>query len=174
MDSFPSALHLEAPSGDFASWAGHTRGTGVVDAYAQYLAAAYPWQWFVTMTSCKRTHPEAIYKTFRFAVSLMTRHYLGRRPRLHDRIVSVVALERHKNGNPHLHAIMWHRQDLNSFSGSSRSEFKATLENLSGFSKVEKPHQAGRVSRYCAKYLLKGGEIHFSPAFGIHGAITPG
>lgn len=146
-------------------------GKGVAQVYGEYLAAAYDWQWFVTMTSKKRTHPEALFKTFRYALSQMSRHYLGRRPKPVHRIVFVAALERHKSGNPHLHALMWHRDDLNRFSPSSRSEFRAKLEHLSGWSRVEPPNSNGSVAGYCAKYLAKDGELQFSPTFGIHGLI---
>ena len=146
-------------------------GKGVADEYADWIAQAHAWQWFVTMTSRKRTHPEALFKTFRLAVNLMSRHYLGRRPKLHHRIVWVAALERHKSGNPHLHALMWHRDDLNRFSPTSRKEFKATLEHLSGWAKVELPARNGSVCGYVAKYLAKDGELQFSPTFGVHGPI---
>lgn len=149
-----------------------TRGKGVPDAYAEWLAAAYPWQWFVTMTSRNRTHPEAMVKRFRLAVSMMERKYLGRRPAMRDRIVWVLAEERHKNGNPHLHALAWQRHDLNAWSRRSRTEFKQLLQDLSGWSKVEPPNHSGSVCGYVAKYLAKDGELQFSWTYGAHGAIS--
>lgn len=146
-------------------------GTGVSEAYGEYLAMAYPWQWFITMTSANTTHPEALMKRFRLAISITERKYLGRRPKLQDRIVWVVGEERTKLGNPHLHAIAWQRHDLNEISPYSRNDFRILLNDLSGWSKVEKPRSSIGATRYCSKYLSKEGELHFSASFGAHHQI---
>ena len=143
----------------------------VPEAYAEWIASAYEWQWFVTMTSRNRTHPEAMFKRFRLAVSILERRYLGRRPLMQARMVYVVALERHKSGNPHLHALCWQRNDLNTWSRTSRNEFKELLQELSGWSKVEAPKAQGSVCGYVSKYLVKDGELEFGRTFGAHGTI---
>lgn len=144
------------------------------NAYGDWISAAYPWQWFITMTSRNRTHPEAMLKRFKVAVCKTHRTYLGRNPRMSDQVVWVAAMERHKSGNPHLHALAWQRHDLNKLSSFSRREFQRILEELSGWSKVEAPRSNGCVSGYVAKYLSKEGEIEFSPTYGAHGAIDVG
>jgi hypothetical protein len=150
---------------------GSVGGRSVSEAYGDYLAAAYPWQWFITMTSSKPTHPEAMLKAFRYAVSVTERKHLGRRPKLRDRIVWVAGEERTKLGQPHLHAIMWQRHDLNLISPRSRDDFRKLLNDLTGWSMVEKPRSPKGVSRYCSKYLSKDGELQFGPTFGVHRQI---
>jgi hypothetical protein len=147
----------------------HGGGTGVAAAYGEWISHAYPWQWFVTMTSRNRTHPEALLKRFRLAVSRTERKQLGRRPKMLNRIAWVAGVERHKSGNPHLHALLWQRHDLNEWSPRSRTEFKQLLEELSGWSKVEPPKAQGSVCAYVAKYLTKDGELEFSRNYGAHG-----
>lgn len=142
----------------------------VSDHYGLFLAAAYDWQWFVTMTSANRVAPEALIKRFRLAVSITERRILGRNPRRQDRMVWVVGEERHKNGNPHLHAVLWQRHDLNEIE-CSRTVFRDLLQELSGWSKCEKPRSVEGASRYCSKYLAKEGELHFSDTFGMHSEI---
>lgn len=166
--SITSPSHL-LPSGLHSRHIQSGGGLSIAGAYGEYLAAAYPWQWFITMTSRNRVAPEALLKRFRLAVSKLERQLLGRRPRMEDRIVYVVGEERHKSGNPHLHAVMWQRHDLNQL--ARRNAFRDLLQELSGWSKCEKPHSVAGAVRYCAKYLSKDGELHFSPTFGAHGQI---
>lgn len=165
MDSSLATAAVENPRPALPSG----RVLSLSEAYGEYLAAAYPWQWFVTVTSRNRVAPEALIKRFRLAVSKLERQTLGRRPRLADRIVWVVGEERHKSGNPHLHAIMWQRHDLNTL--CRRNGFRDLLQDLSGWSKCEKPRSVEGAVRYCSKYLTKEGELHFSTTFGAHGQI---
>ncbi len=137
----------------------------VLTGWSDFLQS-YPWQWFVTVTSRNTVAPEALQKRFRLAVSMLNRQLFGRRVRHSDSIVWAIGEERHKNGNPHLHGVMYHRHDLNHL--ARRNDFRDLLQDLSGWSKVEKPRSAAGVTRYCSKYLAKEGEIFFSDSFGPH------
>lgn len=175
--SGPSPAALSLPPGAFGE-AAHIRtstrapGGTLCEHYGLYLANAYPWQWFVTVTSRNRVAPEALIKRFRLAVSMTERTVLGRRPRRQDRIVWVMGEERHRSGNPHLHAILWQRHDLNRI--ARRNQFRDLLQDLSGWSKCEQPRSVEGATRYCAKYLAKEGELHFSETFGEHSTIRVG
>lgn len=150
----------------------HSRGTGTSEAYGQFIAAAYPWQWFVTMTSANRVAPEALIKRWRLVISKLERKWLGRRVKPLNRIVWVAGEERTKAGNPHLHALCWHRLDLNEIRPNSRNVARELLIYTSGWSKVEKPRSSAGAAGYCSKYLTKDGELHFSATFGAHQQIV--
>lgn len=143
-------------------------GKGISHAYGEFLASWYPWQWFCTFTSAKPTHPEALLKAGFHWLHKLDRQLEGRRPKPASRTVCCFAVERHKSGQPHMHAILYHHRDLNHIA-MRRDWQKVWHEEMQmGFAKVEAPQSAERAARYCGKYLAKEGELYFSDSFGIH------
>lgn len=138
------------------------RPDAVRDGWTAFLGA-YTWDWFVTVTfRGDYIHPEAADKRWRLWVSMLNRHTFG--PRWYKKrkeIHWVRALELQKRGVIHYHALMHHPHDLNKI--HSRLAQVDNLETIAGFSRIYPPRSNEAVTRYCAKYVVKGGEIECSP-----------
>ena len=76
------------------------------EAWGEWIGRQ-PWHLFVTLTSEKQTHPEAMSKRFRYCMKHVEEHVYGRRrePAGHT-LQCVVGQERTKQGWPHCHAVV--------------------------------------------------------------------
>ena len=119
----------------------------------------------LTVTSAKVTHPEAMQKRVAFIINTMNRHYYGRRwyRRPGQAISSVIAIERHKSGNPHAHALLRFPDELPF--AFPREWWQNVASETGGFCKLEIPRAQGDVIDYCCKYVVKGGELVLSENF---------
>lgn len=113
---------------------------GLRSAWGDWLIE-HPWQTFWTITSDKRTHPEAILKRWRYLSATVSRDLYGRRWAARQAGLRwVVGLERHKSGNPHLHALAYAPGcNLDDVATFSRREWQDYATFTGGWSKVEKP-----------------------------------
>jgi hypothetical protein len=136
----------------------------VAGAYGQWLAR-WPWQLFVTITSERRTSPEGIFKRFRHHIAQVNDELHGRHWRRDGKGAAWVAgVERHKSGNPHLHALVYVPSlDLRDRRVFSLDDWQPRFSD-GGFAWLELVHVVERVSTYLAKYILKDGDIHIAPS----------
>lgn len=136
--------------------------TKVCDGWIQLLGR-YSWDWFVTMTfRGDYTHPESADKRWRLWVSMVNRQLYG--PRWYKKKQSVDwirALELQQRGVIHYHALMSHPHNLNSL--LLRFSEMDNINTIAGYARIYPPRSIEAVSKYCAKYVVKGGEIECSP-----------
>lgn len=130
------------------------------DAWASYLSR-FQWDWFVTLTFRESRHPEAADKLFRVWVNEINRSLYGKRWRQKGQgVYWVRCIEWQRRDVIHFHVLMSDTQDLNET--VRRLSSMDRWRDLAGFSKIEKPKQQECVARYCAKYIIKGGELDLS------------
>lgn len=131
------------------------------NAYAEFLAD-YPWQWFCTFTFQSPPHPESANKKFRLWTNKLNRELYGCRAQKHGSSVFwVLALEFHKTGVIHFHALLGDVTDLNT--RFSRFEAMKMWESIGGYARIYPiDEKLEAVTSYVSKYVLKGGEISFS------------
>lgn len=133
------------------------------DSWAGWIGHR-PWDLFLTLTSSKRTHPEALHKRFRYCVHKMADQVYGKHwQRRVSGIEYVVGMERHRSGWPHSHAVLRVPEvDVSDRSQFSLAHWKRFIDETGGFCKLERPRDQGDVVSYCIKYLLKEGDLHLS------------
>lgn len=129
--------------------------------WSEYLAR-YNWQWFCTFTFAKPPHPEQAVKKFRHFINTINRELYGPRAVKHGRsIYWANALEYHKSGVIHFHALLGDISDLN----NSMLRFNAMKlwEEIAGYARILPiDDKLEAVTNYVSKYVVKGGEIDLS------------
>lgn len=135
---------------------------GLIQAGWVSFLLRYEWDWFITFTFRDVRHAEAADKLFKVWLNQVNNKLYGRRWREHGQgVYWVKALEYQKRGIIHFHVLMSDVQNLNET--LRRLSFMDRWNKLAGFSKIEVPNRQDCVTRYCAKYIIKGGEIEISP-----------
>lgn len=129
--------------------------------YAEFMSR-YNWQWFCTLTFRDPPHPEAASKLFKLWINKINGIIYG--CRYHKRKQSVywaLALEYHKSGVLHFHALVGDVVDLNN--KCSRKKVRSLWYELGGINRIDPiDDRIGAVTNYVSKYVTKGGEIYFS------------
>lgn len=145
----------------------------LASAYAEMLARQ-SWHWFVTLTFKPKhegprggVHPEKADKAFRLLASCINRECFGknwhRRP--HGGVVWARGQEFHRSGAIHFHAVMAAPEvDLNSL--TRRMDWVDWWWREFGIARIEPPQSQQDVCDYVSKYVVKDGEVDFSPNFG--------
>lgn len=130
-------------------------------AYAEFLAQYY-WQWFCTFTFRDPPHPEKAFKTFRYWIKLINREIYGCRAQKRGQSVYwALALEYHKSGIIHFHALIGDAGDLNT--RCSRKLAHSLWFNIAGINQIDPiDDKLAAVTNYVSKYVVKGGEIDLS------------
>lgn len=153
------SVSIAAPEGSRLCPSG--RVPSLSEAWASYLSR-FQWDWFVTLTFRESRHPEAADKLFRVWLNEINRALYGKRWRQKGQgVYWVRCIEWQRRDVIHFHVLMSDTQDLNET--MRRLSCMDRWRDLAGFSKIEKPKQQACVARYCAKYIVKGGEIDVSP-----------
>jgi hypothetical protein len=136
------------------------------ETWAEWISAQ-PWDLFVTLTSEKQTHPEAMLKRFRYCMNVASTHVYGRaRKPNHPALQWLVGLERTKQGWPHSHAVV--RFPLVDIRGpEGRAVFDLAywhkwMSETGGFAWLELPRSSAAVVAYVSKYVVKDGELVWS------------
>lgn len=131
-------------------------------AYADWLAE-YPWNWFCTLTFANPPHPEKAEKCFGYWIHQINQLLHGRRYQKNDRsIYWALALEYHKSGVIHFHALLGDSPDINL--QLTRKHAKQLWEDLAGWSRIRRiDHRLRAVTGYVSKYVTKGGELTVGP-----------
>lgn len=139
------------------------------DAYTELLSR-YRWQWFCTLTFRTPPHPEAARKKFRFWVSQINRQLYGRTwYKKKKSVYWALALEYHKSGVIHFHALLGDNNDLE---GTIKRKWAADRwYKIGGFSRIcpipfTDDGQRLMIVGYVAKYVSKGGQIDLSDNLG--------
>src|SRR5687767_340271 len=85
----------------------HTVPIPLRAVWAEWLGHR-PWDLFLTLTSEKKTHPEALHKRFRFINHKVADHLYGKhwQRRGIPGPEYVCGIERHRSGWPHSHAVL--------------------------------------------------------------------
>jgi hypothetical protein len=147
---------------------------GVRPAWAEWLGAR-PWDLFLTLTSDGRTHPEALHKRFRYVAHKMSDHLYGRAvTRRGCPIEYVNAIERHKSGWPHAHALMrLPGVDLADRNQLNLVEWQKFITETGGWCRLEPLGDQANVVSYVTKYVTKDGELILSPNLSPRTDPTP-
>lgn len=131
------------------------------------LISTYRLPVFPTLTFAKRTHPEAALKAWRFAVGILNVELHGKR--WNERGLPgcqwAAAIERQKNWNPHVHALLGHQSvDLADPAYAALLRYmRHTCDDEWGFSRWECVKDAGDARAYIIDYAAKTGELYLSP-----------
>ena len=124
------------------------------------------WDLFVTLTSEKQTHPEAMLKRFRYCMNIASDHCYGKNWLRRDKGLQwLVGLERTKQGWPHSHAVVrFPGFDLATPDGKAIFNLGYWQKVFSdgGFAWLEIPRSQQAVVQYVTKYVVKDGELEWS------------
>jgi hypothetical protein len=131
------------------------------------------WHWFVTLTfkpshtsASGGVHPEKADKAFRVLVSKINRELYGTRwyKRPDGGIKWARGQEFHKDGRIHFHAVFAApTDDLNNL--TRRMRWVDWWWREFGIARIEPPQSQQDICDYVSKYVVKGGEVDFSPNF---------
>lgn len=113
-------------------------------------------------------HPEAADKAFCYFISQINREVFGNNWRRlwHQGVQWVRGSEFHKDGRLHFHALLSApTADLNHL--MSRYRWHEWWYREFGRNQLEQPRSQRDVSLYVSKYVVKGGDVDFSPNFGL-------
>lgn len=141
----------------------HTVPAPLHDAWAVWLGHR-PWDLFLTLTSSRKTHPEALHKRFRYCAHKMADHLYGRHwERRGHAPEYVVGMERHKSGWPHSHALIrLPNVDLLDRGLYSLEFWQKFITDTGGWCWLERPKSQLEVVAYTTKYVLKEGDLILS------------
>jgi hypothetical protein len=125
------------------------------EAWTEFLSR-WQWDWFCTLTFRDQVHPEAADKRFRVFVSQINRQLFGVRWAKHQKGVRWVrAMEKQRRDVIHYHALL----GGGGLSDLRRLSWMDRWNELAGYARIEQPRDGNAVRSYCAKYVIKGGEI---------------
>ena len=129
-------------------------------AYGEFVAR-WDWEWFATFTFAHATHPERALKLFRVWRSILSREIYGRRwyKRHPYGVRSVVAVEFHKSGQIHLHALLAGVGDIRRLTYMDKWE---DLDRIAGHPRIYPVENNEAVSSYVTKYVTKDGDVYLS------------
>jgi len=139
-------------------------------AWTEWLSQR-PWDLFLTLTSERPTHPEALHKRFCWYRNKMSDALYGRAiTRRANPIEYVNGIERHKSGFPHSHALLRLPDvDLAERSQFSLEHWQKFMSDSGGWTWLSRPRGQGDVVAYVTKYVTKDGELilseNLSPSF---------
>lgn len=138
------------------------------DAWGTWLGKQ-PWDLFVTLTSEKQTHPEAMLKRFRYCMHKASDHVYGRNwDRRGTGLQWVVGIERTKRGWPHCHAVVaFPSCDIRGPSGRGIFDlgyWQKWMSDTGGHAWLQIPRSEDAVVSYVTKYVTKDGDLELSPS----------
>ena len=118
--------------------------------------------WFCTFTFAVPPHPESATKKFNYWLNELNKELYGKAYKKFPEkgVYWVLALEYHKSGVLHFHALLGDIKDLNT--SVLRLKYMDLWKELAGFCKIEKIENDDLVRNYISKYTSKGGEIDLS------------
>lgn len=135
-------------------------------SWADWISAQ-KWDLFVTLTSEKQTHPEAMQKRFRYLMNTASDYLYGKNwKRRGTGLQWLSGLERTKQGWPHSHAVVrFPNFDLAGEQGRMQFPLGYWQQKFSdgGFAWLEIPRSPIAVVAYVSKYVCKDGELEWSP-----------
>lgn len=133
------------------------------DAYADWIGQE-PFDIFLTLTAAGRTSPEGMDKRNRWVISKWGKLLYGNNAHRRGLIINgVYGIERHKSGNPHSHGCFRFPRPVD-VDRALLDDLKAIADD-GGFSRVEVPADQARITSYVCKYVVKEGELFFTPTW---------
>lgn len=142
----------------------HTVPAGLRDAWAEWLGHR-PWDLFLTLTSARRTHPEALHKRLRYCCHSISDFLYGKHWERRGKGVEwVCGMERHKSGWPHSHSLLrLPGVDLADGNQFNLGYWQKWIADTGGHCWLERPRSQEDVVAYTTKYVLKEGDLELSP-----------
>ena len=133
------------------------------EAWAEWLGHR-PWDLFLTLTSQRRTHPEALHKRFRYCTHKIADHLYGRHwERRGQGPEYVYGTERHKSGFPHSHAVIrLANVDMSDPGQFNLAYWQKWISETGGWCSMSRPKNQEDVVSYTTKYVLKEGDLILS------------
>lgn len=135
-------------------------------SWGDWISAQH-WDLFVTLTSEKQTHPEAMLKRFRYCMHTASDYLYGKNwQRRGTGLQWLCGLERTKQGWPHSHGVVrFPHFDLAGEQGRLQFPLSHWHKKFSegGFAWLEIPRSQLAVVTYVTKYVVKDGELEWSP-----------
>jgi len=130
---------------------------GLFQTWVDFLEP-WDWEWFCTFTFREHVHPESADKHFRWVLAKLNRRLFGPRWwRNGESVQWVRALEYQRRGVIHFHALMRLIGDENRF--RLMKDWEGDESTVTGIARVYPPRSGAAVRLYCAKYVVKGGEL---------------
>lgn len=152
---------------EFGEWMDKYRLVGEArDAWAHWLSAE-KWDVFLTLTDPGMSHPESMYKRWRYFVnnvnkSLYGRHFYRRTPGIEE----VVGLERQQRGSVHAHGLIrLPDHDVNDPTQFPWKYWQKFASDLGGWAMLDIPKSSDAVVDYVTKYVCKEGDLVIGPGF---------
>ena len=135
-------------------------------AYSEWLSAE-KWDLFVTLTDPGLSHPEAMFKRYRYFENSINKSLYGNKFWKRGKgIESVCGLERQKRGSVHAHAVIrLPDNDIRDRSQFSLKYWQNFATELGGWSWLEIPRSSEDVTSYVTKYVCKEGELIIGDRF---------
>jgi hypothetical protein len=133
-------------------------------AWGEWLSGR-PWDLFLTLTSEKRSHPEALQKRFRYCTHKIADALYGRSVtrRGESPIEWVNGIERHRSGFPHSHGLLrFPGVDMGDRAQFSLEYWQKWISDTGGWAWLSVPRSQHHTVSYVTKYVVKGGELEFS------------
>lgn len=148
----------------------------LVESWVSFLSQ---WQWrlFCTFTfrspavegvkspACDYVHPEAAHKKFTFWISAANRELWGGRFYKHPErgLKWARATELQRRGVLHFHALVGGLR----VDELRRLSLMDLWNDIAGYARIEAPDSDLAVRRYCAKYVMKAGEVDLGGPLGL-------
>jgi len=138
----------------------------LVHGWVEFLSQ-WDWDWFATLTFRDYVYPdgESVEKRWRYFLAQMSKDAYGRRWRKKSQkgqgIIWTCASERQRRGVLHYHAL------FGNVGGMRRLTWMDHWNRLAGFAKITTIASQPSVNTYCAKYVIKGGQINMGGPLGI-------
>jgi hypothetical protein len=136
------------------------------EAWSTWLSAER-WDVFLTLTDPGLSHPEHMYKRWRYFENSVNRQLYGNNfKRRGQGIETVVGLERQNRGSVHAHGLIrlpdHDVKDSRQFSWRYWQKFAT---ELGGWAKLDIPRSNTDVVAYVTKYVCKDGDLILGPNF---------
>ena len=144
----------------------HELNSASREAWSTWLSQE-KWDVFLTLTDPGMSHPEHMYKRWRYFENSVNRHLYGNNfKRKGKGIETVVGLERQQRGSVHAHGLIrlpdHNARDPRQFSWKYWQNFAT---ELGGWARLDIPRSNQDVVDYVTKYVTKEGDLILGPMF---------
>lgn len=136
------------------------------EAWSGWLSAE-KWDVFLTLTDPGLSHPEHMYKRWRYFENSVNRNLYGNNfKRRGQGIETVVGLERQTRGSVHAHGLIrLPDHDAKNPTQFSWRHWQKFASELGGWARLDIPRHHDAVVDYVTKYVCKDGDLILGPNF---------
>ena len=130
------------------------------EAWSQWLSAE-KWDVFLTLTDPGLSHPEHMYKRFRYFENSVNRKLYGNHFKRRGKgIETIVGLERQQRGSVHAHGLIrLPDHDAKNPTQFSWRYWQKFASELGGWARLDIPRSNTDVVAYVTKYVVKDGDL---------------